>query len=211
MYAQAMGEELGSLFYWLWEETAWLFIEWSTYENLFGKDKTQTALLNEVAPLFFRTVQDALWDQILLHISRLTDRPGSGKTARLTIQRLPALITDQATRAETEGLVKTALEAAGFCRDWRNRRIAHLNLGHCLAPHVDPLTPASREKVSLALRSLVDVLDGVSLRYMGTANLFDYPQTFGVDALLKAINHGLCAQREPQGEGCYTDLSIDFH
>jgi hypothetical protein len=72
-YIERMGTQLGTFFYALWQEVAWLYIKWQEYIELFGKKPSRVDLLNNAAPLFFRIVQDALWYDILMHIARLTD------------------------------------------------------------------------------------------------------------------------------------------
>src|SRR5438093_1029198 len=87
-YVEAMGSELGRLFSRLFNECVWLHIKWQEYVALFGKDESRVDLLNKAAPGFFHVVQETLWDDLLLHIFRLTDP--DKKT--LTLQRLPALV-----------------------------------------------------------------------------------------------------------------------
>ncbi len=46
---------------------------WAHYHELFGTKPSRIDLLNAVAPSFFRTVQDSLFEAVLLHLARLTD------------------------------------------------------------------------------------------------------------------------------------------
>ena len=142
----AMGEPLGALYYALWQEIAWLHMKWHQYVVLFGTKESRVTLLNEAAPAFFRTIEDSLWEDVLLHISRLTDPPGRGVTSRLTILRCPALVDDAATAQQVKAAVEKAVNASAFCRDGRNRRIAHRNLQLALKSGATPLAEASREK-----------------------------------------------------------------
>ena len=89
-------------------------------------------------------------------------------------------------------LADKAIDAAAFCRDWRNRRIAHCDLALALDSPSPPLEPASREKVSLALQSLSDVLNEVTLHYSGSTTLFDSPvHNSDLHSLLSIIKDGL--------------------
>lgn len=97
-YIKHMGEPLGSLFYALWQEVAWVRVKWQEYIELFGKKPSRVDLLNKSAPLFFRIVQNVLWYDILMHIARLTDPPKSKGKPNLTIRRLPELVRNQAPR-----------------------------------------------------------------------------------------------------------------
>jgi len=125
-----MGEPLGELYSALWQAIATVHIYWKEYVELFGTKPDRIDLLNRAAPAFFHMLQDELWHASLLRISRLTDPPKTGNAARqnLTIQALPALINDAALKARVTRLVAESVAEAEFCRDWRNRRIAHNDL-----------------------------------------------------------------------------------
>lgn len=92
-YIAKMGEELGSLYYALWQEVVWLHVEWAEYVELYiyGTKPSRIALLNEAAPSFFRLVQDGLFETAVLKIARLTDPPKSVGKPNLTVQQLPRL------------------------------------------------------------------------------------------------------------------------
>src|SRR6266496_1267585 len=85
-----MGKQLGELYHALWQEAAWLHIKWEEYISLFGTKPSRVELLNRAAPSFFRFVEDSLWEDMTLHVARLTDPPKSKGRANLTIQLLPS-------------------------------------------------------------------------------------------------------------------------
>src|SRR5690349_7121891 len=120
-----MGAALGPVYYALYNEFVWLHVRSRQYLQLFGAAPERVDLLNQAAGLFFRVVEDSLWEDTLLHLSRMTDTAQMGKKANLTIQRLSPLITDQALASEIRTLVDSAVTKSAFARDWRNRRIAH--------------------------------------------------------------------------------------
>ncbi|HHK1701513.1 TPA: hypothetical protein ACQQVV_005818, partial [Pseudomonas aeruginosa] len=68
-YIECMGSELGSVFYELSRKLVQLHVVWQQYRQLFGDSEATIALLNRAAGLFFRIVQDELWDSVLLGIS----------------------------------------------------------------------------------------------------------------------------------------------
>src|SRR5699024_10710469 len=90
-YISAMGEELGASFYELHRKLVELHVLWQQYRQLFGDDPATFHLLNRTAGLFFKIVQDELWDSVLLGVSRMTDPPTTRKNKNLTIQSLPPL------------------------------------------------------------------------------------------------------------------------
>ncbi len=77
-YISSMGEELGASFYELYRKLVELHILWQQYRQLFGDDTGTVHLLNRTAGLFFKIVQDELWDSVLLGVSRMTDPQATG-------------------------------------------------------------------------------------------------------------------------------------
>lgn len=196
-HIEAMGVELGGLYHALWNELAWLNSKWTEYVELFGTKSSRIELLNRAAGHFFKVVQNSLWEDSILNIARLTDRPGSGSKENLTIQKLPGVITDEKTKGHVTRLIEMAIENASFCRDWRNRHIAHKDFNLALKTGAEPLKPASRAKVKQALVSLSDVLNAVSSCYMGSTTCFEVITTSdGAVSLLYVLDDGLRANEE---------------
>ncbi len=191
-----MGEELGSLYDALWQEVAWLYGKWSEYVALFGTRESRVDLLNQAAPSFFRIVQDSLWEDVLLHIARLTDPPKSAGKSNLTVRRLTSAINHPETKAAVTELIAKALLDSAFCRDWRNRRLAHRDLHFALARTAEPLQPASREKVDEVLRAVAGVLNAVANHYLDSTTFFDIDcESDGAFSLLHVLDAGLNAER----------------
>ena len=84
-YIRVMGDQLGPLYAELWQEVAGLHMKWAEFVTLFGTKPSRIELLNKVAPEFFSIVQNALWENALLHIARLTDPQKSRGKQNLSI------------------------------------------------------------------------------------------------------------------------------
>lgn len=192
----AMGEELGLLYSALWQQVAGLHHKWEQYVVLFGTKESRVHLLNASAGQFFRVVQDTLWDDTLLHIARLTDSPKSVGKSNLSVRRLPDLIDDEPTKLAVTARIDEALEASEFCRDWRNRHIAHRDLELALKRGPNPLKPGSREKVRKAMEALETVLNTVSKHYLESTTSFNLGSTAGgALSLLYLLDGGLRAEK----------------
>lgn len=193
-HLEKLGPKLGPVYHELADELAWLQLKWAEYRELFGKSPERITLLNSAAGLFFRILQDTLWDDALLHICRLTDRAEVAGKANLTILVLPELCEDPALRARVSELVDNAVAATAFARDWRNRRIGHRDLALALDLAAKPLAQASRARVSQALSSLHAVVNEISERLLDStlADEVIAPST-GAEALLYVIRDGLDA------------------
>lgn len=216
-YVEKMGPALGTQFYLFYNEVVWLHLKVTEFVELFGSKPSRVDLLNQSAPAFFRMVQDALWEDIVLHIARLTDPPKSpGAKANLTIGNLPGLISDRKLSAATEALVSIAKDSTGFCRDWRNRHIAHRDLNLALATSAAPLASGSRKQASQAVGAIADVLDALEAAYMDSQICFGAVSSLGgAISLLHVLDDGVRAkakrsERLSRGEWSEEDLPRDL-
>lgn len=194
-HIRLMGDELGTIYSALWQEVAWVHGKWSDFVTLFGTKESRVELLNAAAPAFCRLVQDSVWENVLLHIARLTDPPATAKKQNLTIQRLPALIDRANSRDVVESSVQAALTSCAFARDWRNRHIAHSDLDLKVSDTARPLEFASRQSVKLALASLSSALNAVAAEYLDSTSFFDTVDGDAL-ALLYVIDDGLRADEQ---------------
>jgi len=195
---EKLGDKLGSLFHELFNEVAWLYTKWGEYVELFGKAPSRINLLNQSAPMFFRIIQDSLWENVLLHIARLTDPPKSSGKNNLSIQCLASLV-DEEIKETISKQITNAKEKTNFCRDWRNRHIAHRDLKLAMGEQAEPLKPASRTMVRHALESIAKVLNTISEYYMKSTIIFDsinWPG--GAKGLLYVLDDGIKADIERQ-------------
>lgn len=210
---ELMGSELGSVYSDLWQQVAWLHVKWREFTALYGSKPERIQVLNESAPAFFRLLQETLWEDVLLHIARLTDPAQVRGKANLSVQRLPQLISDGDVSASVSSSVALAVDAARFCRDWRNRHIAHRDLNLALGRGATPLEVATRSKVQQALTALADVLNAVAKPYLDTTTRFDLgPNPGDAESLIYVIDAGLRAEAErskrlKSGEVLPEDLS----
>src|SRR5713101_3053694 len=96
-----MGQELGLIYDALTNEVAWLHAKWNQYRQLYAHSPERVALLNEVGGHFFGMVQDALFESVILQVSRVTDPPQSvRKKDNLSLQGLSGTIPDRALAAK---------------------------------------------------------------------------------------------------------------
>ena len=152
-------------------------------------------LLNSAAPAFFYQLQGTLWEDVLLHICRLTDPAKSFGKENLTLQRLPLLV-DATIRTDVESLLGSAQQKCAFARDWRKRRIAHRDLNLSLNENAKPLAPASRKAVGEGLAAIAAVLNRVELRYCGGEVGYQYFESrLSARALVHVLEQGLTARK----------------
>jgi hypothetical protein len=193
-YTEKMGEELGTQFAMLWLEVDGLGAMWGEYVELFSPESVE--VLNQTAPALFRIIQVVLWEHALLQVARLTDRTRSSGKENLTILNLPELVDDHEMKKTLIGLVNMAVSKTKFCRDWRNRHIAHRDLG-LLVKKSEPLEIASGIQVRDALDAIKFILCEVQFHYMESWPFF--PNNVGeagnVQSLLQLLCDGLKARK----------------
>jgi hypothetical protein len=127
-------------------------LKWQQYRELFGTSSDRVELLRLSAPALFGIIQHALWEDTLLHLSRLTDRPEAAGKHTLSIRRLPALIPDDTLRLEVATLVDAALSKVAFARDQRNHHLVQSDLQLALGLPTPTLMEASRPRSRRRLR-----------------------------------------------------------
>lgn len=172
-YISSMGQELGASFYELHRKLVELQVLWQQYRQLFGDDPDTVHLLNRTSGLFFKIVQDELWDSVLLGVTRMTDPATTGKKKNLTIQSLPPLISDTELQGEVQSLCDKALVAAEFAREHRNKRIAHQDHDYLSNRSSDPLTGISRKLIEEMLTALRAVLNRLDLHFRGGTVMYE--------------------------------------
>jgi hypothetical protein len=192
-----MGEALGDLCFFLWKELSWLHVKWEEFRTLYGTSEKEIALMNAVAPNFFGRLQQILWEDLMLHISRLTDPPKSAGRDNLSLRRLPMLVGDPGLKVKVEGLVAAAVTRSDFARDWRNRYLAHSDLLHAENPSLHALAPASRRDVKETLAEISKPVNVLELRFEGSPTSFEHsiPSLQGAAALLGFMRRNVTAEK----------------
>jgi hypothetical protein len=164
-HLSVLGQDLGSLYHALYNEVTWLHAKWNQYRILFAESPARIELLNDVAGFFFRVIQDVLWEDIVLHLARLTDPPQSVGKDNLTLLRLAEAVKEPALSLEVKNLAEQAKAAADFARVWRNRHLAHRDLALAVDDRATPLPGISREKIDRALAGAGAVLNKIESHF----------------------------------------------
>jgi len=176
MYPLPMQPELREAITTLSRKLQELHIIWQQYRQLYGEESSAIDVLNRTAGLFFKIVQDELWDSVLLGICRMTDlaeHPKWNGRKNLTIWSLPPLIADEELRGKLETLCKDAVKAAEPAREHRHKRIAHQDHGYTVDRKANPLSGVSRALVEDMLKTLRDVMKLVEGHYNGHDVLYE--------------------------------------
>ena len=195
--ARIMGLEFARLFDELQDEYEWLHYKWSQFEEFFGQGPERIDLLNASASNFFYFLKKLLFEDAMLHLSRLTDPPASMGRTNLTIMRLPECIADPHFRAALQARVDTIKANCVFANSWRNKRLAHTDLStarrECAAlPTVDAnQIKSATESVRLLLASVDE--------HCGFPVIALLSDPWGATSLIHHLEQAIQAMNEQQG------------
>jgi hypothetical protein len=140
--------------------------------------------------------------------ARLTDPPRSAGKDNLTIRAVPTLIDDLDFRRRVSELIDQVIKASAFCRDWRNRHIAHRDLALAIGTGARQLEPASRRGVRDALDAIAAVLNLVSVHFTDSEVRFDmWMHAEGATSLLCVIDDGLRVEAEREAKLKHGEVS----
>jgi hypothetical protein len=188
-YITLMGTPLGADFAELMQDAARLHLKWNEFLPLYAGPKSRVDDMNKAAPGFFFLAQHALWNDILLHIFRMTD---SHKKV-LSILKLkvpPALTTGFQAKVNK---LKTATR---FAHKLRHEYIAHRNRD--VALEVRPMPPSTVADVNEAIAAIDDALRFVDHHYTNRdPTMYEHLEIHGGSkALIWIVRRGLAARDE---------------
>ena len=200
---EKLGREFGTFYHSLVNELYGLQTNWNEYRELFGENEERVKLLNKTAPLSFYVIQNVLWENLMLGISKITDPPKSAGEKNLTIQSIPYFVSDNALKTHLSNLISEIKEASKFCRDWRNRYIAHndfnLKVGN---QNALPLETASRTKFKVVLKKIHEFINLIESHYFDQEIYFEFLRNDrGALFLLRTLEDGWKYRNEEKESG----------
>ena len=167
-YQEKLGEDFGTVLYEVRNDWLTGLVRLKEYRVLFS-DHDALKLLNAAGGAFMWDVQQILWRDLLLHVTRLTDPATMGRHENLSVQALPPFCQRPQLQAEypelhaeVQALVDTAVAGAAAPRDWRNRRISHADRGLAIDPDAESLAPTSLRQVQVALDAVHAVIHTIA-------------------------------------------------
>lgn len=188
----AMGSPLGDLYFALYKEVVWLHLKWKDFRTLFASNPERVDLLNRAAPDFFANLQRMMFEDVLMHLCRLTDPPQSVGRDNLTLLRLPnSCISVPILCSQVQSNVDAAKQKTQFARDWRNRELSHKALPQPTG--LQPLAPANLRSVEDALEKIRQTMNCIEQHYQrSTVNYAESVEPpGGVESLLRHLKRSL--------------------
>lgn len=108
----------------------WSNVYLTQYKKLFEFNSKRIFLLDQTASMFFAVVQELLWHEIIISITRLTDKHEVGSNRNNSINIIPYLEIELSwdLDPDIEILITQINEKSQPFREWRNKRIAHRDM-----------------------------------------------------------------------------------
>jgi hypothetical protein len=169
-YADRLGGEFGDYFFYLNQSVFGLVGIWDVYRSFFGTNEQRVDLLNRASGYVTRIIQDSLHERVILGICQVTDRKISMGRKNLTVHGLPDFIVDAGFRDEVTSMIESATAATSFARDLRDKLIAHSDLAATMGSY--QVEHSSRERIVLAIRSIIKPLRHIHTRYFDATQLY---------------------------------------
>lgn len=157
-FKEELGHENGEIYFVLYSDVFWLHAKWGEYRKLFGTSEKRLELLNSTAGYFFNVIQHALWDDMLLAITRLLDPISQMSGDNLTMGRLPLICKHDDLKAILTADIDALRKAATFAKLPRNRLIAHRDLPTAIDELADSIPKGSRTEVATIIAGIENAL-----------------------------------------------------
>ena len=184
-FISELGPDVGDEFYRLYVYWVEASVQFSEYKTLFD-DQSIVDMLNAIGGGVFRNIQLVMQDSLILHITRLTDPPGSDNTYRnLSLLMLPQHLKENKNIPNPKRfrdpewicglnkLLKAAKDKAKYARRHRNERIAHLDYDTTMGINPEPLRPLDIKEVKQIIDSIFRVVYYVHSAMYPNTDLFD--------------------------------------
>ena len=167
-YIDALGESFGREYHAVWNQWCFALNRHNELLELFGTQEN-VDVLNAVAPTFFADVQGLFWNDLVLQVARLNDKPGRSLRLESLEQRLTKEDpVDSVLLAEVRRHRKAAVTTAEPVTAWRNKRIAHHDRALALGES-GPLSKVTLGTCKEVLDHVHAALSAIELRRMNRA------------------------------------------
>lgn len=194
-YSDKIPENVRDAFVWLCQDLTALQSKWDFFVEMYGT-KAHTELLSELALASFNMIYDALLNDIIMGISRLTDPAKSARNpahVNLTLFTLIDMCPDIPGASILQARLKEISELCKPIRHTRNRRVGHRDLKTVITPLDSPLPGISKALIDQFMQSSTDLLNIVFASYDGGQLYFHGGTHGGAESLLFWLNQGKAA------------------
>lgn len=176
-------------------EVTWLHGRWICYRQLFAESEHRIEMLNACASTFFFIIQDVLFDEVQVCLSKLTDPAKTGKNENLSLEQLQTRLEqygDMNLAASNRLTLDSLRLAVSPFREWRNKQLAHFDLLTAMKLSPNPLPDMSRQLIEDALSLVRQYLNAIEQHYNNSEIGYEnFIMSSDGNALLATLRYGL--------------------
>jgi hypothetical protein len=160
-----------------------LNMRWNMYNYLFVDTEEKIHILQETAPHMFGVIQIALFNDIILYLTRLTDPKKNGKHENLVFEQL---LEDSDIQRKTILLEQLKIQINDLrdkcqkCRTSRSKSIAHQDLTHTLTKS-SPYSGISLDDIKELLGMINKLMNTVNHNLEIEENLYELHNELNID------------------------------
>lgn len=167
------------------DDLVWQRFYYNQYTKLFMYKDLRNQLLSDTALRFFKDLQRFFWHQMIMGISRLTDRYQQGNFRNLSIQILPILGSENNWDFidELSNRVNETIALSMPVINMRKKHVAHRDFDSAMD---DTVTLGSLElsQIDSSLTSLCDVMNFTRSNLDFPFQIWELKTPHGVDSLI---------------------------
>ena len=164
-YKISMGDDLGTLMYFFWNELNTMWIILSDFKTLYSSKKSYVDLLNKSAPRFFWEYQKMWWQYMTIGILRLTEQNKRKKKERASMVHLVELITDNELKEQCKKEYEELVEVTKDLKIARHNLYAHYNYNAKIISPATTVEDVSIKAIKQALLQLGKIFNLVLDKY----------------------------------------------
>ena len=172
-------------------DLTWIHIRWIYYKQLFTHSSLRLQLLNETAPTFFVDLKRILFDDVIMGISRITDRPTTAGRKNMSVVQLVLTIKNAGYSElvdSLQGMLEDIRAKSEPFRLHRNRRIAHRDSMLSVESADNPLPGITIKATDDIIEAIGDLLNECKLYFDKSSTLYDIiPIQGGANSLVSRL------------------------
>ena len=169
MSTKAISPELDELFKAVNDEVTWLHTIWELFNQLYWSGAENFEIMEATAPHFFGILRTVLFEEMIMIVNRLTDRPITSGRANASLERLIGLVDVHAHANLVTNLhhrLKELRTNSEIFRTWRDKKVSHNDLSITLErgntlPHI------MRGQAQVVVRNVAEFMNEFSLTILG--------------------------------------------
>jgi AbiU2 len=157
-------------------EVTWLHAIWELYNQLYGTIDENYEIMNSSAPIFFFIIQNVLYDEFILILSRLTEKANTFGHENASFEQLVNLIDEgkypdlvKSLRSKLNNIT-TTYKSFHIMRD---KTVAHNDLLLSFSKGVNKLPEITILEAEAAIKDIADFMNEFSENVLDTTAVYE--------------------------------------